>query len=93
MPFIIVMEVTHGLRDQQPDLKLFPVVLSLFIFLLSWLILFLTESGFTILGCTQRTRSQQPGQGHQSSCKLLGERQAASCQSCPAQQWLTAQVN
>lgn len=59
MPFIMVLEAIHGLRNQQPDLKPFSVVLSLFIFRLSWLILFLTEFGFPTLGCTQR--DVQPG--------------------------------
>lgn len=50
----MVIEVIRGLRSQQPDLKPFSVVLSLFIFLISWLVLFLIEFGFPVLGFMQR---------------------------------------
>lgn len=74
MLFIMVIEVIHGLRNQQPDLKSFSVVLSLLIFLLSLLVLFLTGFGFPIPAFPEGCAARSLARDTRATCKLHGVR-------------------
>lgn len=74
MLFIMVIEVIHGLRNQQPDLKSFSVVLSLLIFLLSLLVLFLPGFGFPIPGFPEGRAARSLARDTRATCKLHGVR-------------------